>query len=916
MAKNKEEQTHLFSEPSVEYDLTLEEQARKEEYQEQWRQYLQDPEFRQILGFPSGDDEAISALSDPPYYTACPNPFLNEIIEEWQAERLEIQKTLDLLDEDDESDDSYHREPFAADVAEGRSGKIYNAHSYHTKVPPQAIMRYILHYSYPGDIVLDGFAGTGMTGIAGQLCDNKNEIQNLGYIVNDENIIDQKGDLFSKIGIRKVIVNDISPYASFIAANYCLPEKNDFKKNANNLIAEVEKEIGWLYETWHPNVNDQKRTRGIINYIIWSEVFICPNCSIEMSFWDMAVDHVKKQLQNEWVCPNCDILVSKSPSKDSAASKLERAYELFYDENIGEKVRQIKQIPAYINYSIGKNRFEKIPDQADIDLIEKISRQRIPFFFPCEKLNAGEKTNDPFNLGITHTHHFYTKRNLWTVATFFNYMDNLNITIRDKNKLRFLISSYNFSHSTKMSRVIFKGGGKKPVLTGYQSGTLYISSLPVEKNVINGIKKKINQINSAFSYIQGEHTIVTNQSATDLRNIPEKSIDYIFVDPPFGGNIMYSELNYLAEAWLGIYTNIKEEAITNKYHVKGLPQYQGLMEKSFSEFYRVLKPGRWITVEFHNTKNSVWNSIQEALLRACFVVADVRTFDKKQGTFNQVSATGSVKSDLIISAYKPRDQFVENFNKTAGHADGVWEFVRNHLAQLPIIVERDGILETIGERLAYLLFDRMIAFHIQRGVTIPISASEFYLGLSNKFILRDGMYFLPDQAPKYDKAWLKAESIQQLSLFVTDEKSSIQWIRQQLDPSTGGISQTYQDIQPKFLKQLQQARHEQLPELMEILEQNFLQDEQGRWYVPDPNKASDLEKIRNKTLLREFNQYLEGKKQLKQFRTEAVRAGFAEAWQRKDFNTIVKIAERLPERVLQEDPDLLMYYDNASLRVD
>ncbi len=197
-----------------------------------------------------------------------------------------------------------------------------------------------------------------------------------------------------------------------------------------------------------------------------------------------------------------------------------------------------------------------------------------------------------------------------------------------------------------------------------------------------------------------------------------------------------------------------------------------------------------------------------------------------------------------------------------------------------------------------------------------MSAASFYQELKTKFPERDGMYFLPDQVHKYDKKKLEIKVVSQLTLFITDEKTTIQWLYQQLNPSTQGKPLTYPELQPQFLKQLQQARHEQLPELLEILEQNFLQDEQGRWYVPDPNKANDLEKIRNKALMQEFNQYLEGKKWLKQFRTEAVRAGFADAWQRKDFDTIVKVAERLSETVLQEDPDLLMYYDNASLRAD
>jgi hypothetical protein len=298
------------------------------------------------------------------------------------------------------------------------------------------------------------------------------------------------------------------------------------------------------------------------------------------------------------------------------------------------------------------------------------------------------------------------------------------------------------------------------------------------------------------------------------------------------------------------------------------------------------------------------------------VAADVRTFDKQQGTFNQVTASGSVKQDLIISAYKPRTGFEQRFAREAGTPEGAWAFVRQHLAQLPVVVRTDGQLETLSERQDYLLFDRMVAFHIQRGATVPLSAPEFYAGLRQRFVERDGMFFLPEQVAEYDRARLEAESVAQLSLFVDDEKTAVQWLRQQLDPQVGGHPQTYQELQPQFLQQLHQARHEDLPELSEMLEQNFLQDDADRWYVPDPSKASDLEKLRRKALLREFKTYLEGKGRLRKVRTEAVRAGFADAWQRKDYATIVQVAERLDASVLQEDPELLMYYDNASLRVE
>lgn len=378
---------------------------------------------------------------------------------------------------------------------------------------------------------------------------------------------------------------------------------------------------------------------------------------------------------------------------------------------------------------------------------------------------------------------------------------------------------------------------------------------------------------------------------------------------------MYSELNFLWEAWLGVFTNNAPEAIVNKAQRKGLPEYQALMEACFREFYRVLKPGRWITVEFHNSQNAVWNAIQEALLQAGFVVADVRTLDKQQGTFKQVTTTAAVKQDLIISAYKPRTAFERQFLSEGGSVQGAWAFVRQHLEQLPTPRLENGVVEFLEERQAYLLYDRMVAFHLVRGLAVPLSAAEFYQGLAQRFLERDGMYFTPAQAAEYDKLRLNAERVEQLALFVTDEKSALQWLRQALDPAMGGHPQTYQELQPRFIQQLHQARYEKMPELRQMLEENFLQDASGRWYNPNPDHQADLEALRQRSLLREYKEYLNTKGMLKTFRSEAIRAGFSADWKERNYANIVRIAERLPENVLREDPALLMYYHNASLRV-
>jgi hypothetical protein len=430
----------------------------------------------------------------------------------------------------------------------------------------------------------------------------------------------------------------------------------------------------------------------------------------------------------------------------------------------------------------------------------------------------------------------------------------------------------------------------------------------------------------------------------------EDVIDYIFVDPPFGANLMYSELNFLWECWHQVFTNAESEAIENKTQGKTLDDYHQIMVSCFKRAYKLLKPGRWMTVEFSNTKAQVWNVLQNALQVSGFVIASVAALNKGQGTFNAQTNPTSVEQDLVISAYKPSTSMIEEIRTTKNTEESAWTFVRNHLQKLPVFVGRKGEADLIVERTPRVLFDRMVAYHVQNGYSVPISSAEFQAGVAQRFPMRDGMAFLETQVIEYDKKRLLAKEFVQTTLFVSDENSAIEWLRQQLMQKP----QTRQDLHPNFMKELQHiSKHELLPELDVLLEQNFLMYDgtgpvpsqihaylstdfkdlrnlekedpklqakaKNRWYVPDPNKQADLEKLRERSLLREFNSYIEelgkSKKKLRQFRTEAIRAGFKTAWGNQDYQTIVDVGQRLPEKVLQEDSTMLMYYDNAQVRL-
>ena len=878
------------------------------------REKLKDPEFRKIAGFPIGSDEDILALSDPPYYTACPNPFIADFI-------MHYGKSHD-------PSKPYRREPFAADVSEGKNDPIYNAHSYHTKVPHKAIMRYILHYTEPGDVVFDGFCGTGMTGVAAQMCGDKTVVESLGYRVDKDGTVsqqesDENGKTiwkpFSKLGARRAVLNDLSPAATFIAYNYNTPvDVVAFEREAKRILKEVEAECGWMYETLHTD----GKTKGKINYTVWSDVFVCPDCTRDVVFWEAAVDKEEKSVIDEFPCPHCGAMLTKR--------RMDRAWVSKYDSSINQTIRQAKQVPVLINYSVSGKRVEKTLDKGDLALISRIDNGDIPHWFPTDRMMEGGETrrNDP--IGITHVHHFYTKRQLWVLATLLSKCDL---------HTRLIFQSIVATLCSRLVRYNLGNRGNGPL-----SGTLYVSSLNAEAEVAKVAEGKAKDFVKAF--LARDREYIQCQSLENTV-IPPNTIDYLFLDPPFGSNLNYSELNSIWEAWLKVLTNNKPEAIENSVQGKGPNEYRYLMTTCFKEAYRVLKPGRWMTVEFSNTKASVWNSIQTALTEAGFIVANVSALDKQQGSFKAVTTPTAVKQDLIISAYKPNGGFEERFQKEVSTEEGVWDFVRTHLKYLPVVKRGANIhLIAVTERDPRILYDQMVAYYVRKGYPVPLNSAAFQEGLSQRFSYRDGMYFLPDQVAEYDKKKMAAGGMEQMALFVSDESSAIAWLRQQLKDKP----QTFQDIHPLFIKELGGwQKHEKALELSELLEQNFLRyDGKGevpnqihsylstnfkelrnlpkddeslrakgkdRWYVPDPNKTGDLEKLRERSLLKEFEDYrTSSQKRLKVFRLEAVRAGFKKAWQERDYATIIVVAIKIPEIVLQEDPKLLMWYDQAVTR--
>ncbi|EAA0009784.1 TPA: DNA methyltransferase [Clostridioides difficile] len=597
--------------------------------------------------------------------------------------------------------------PYDSPIESNRGGSLYNAHSYPTKIDYKSIMKYILFHTKAGDLVLDPFSGSGTTGVAAIQC-GKSDSETIKEL-KDQGISVQDGE-------RKAMLVDISTLATFISSSLLTKcDRKDFDRYVNEVITETEKEISWMYKVVNREGEEEE-----LRQVIWSEVFKCPKCGKHMTYWEAGVDQENKKFNDTLKCNYCSNEYEKSIEN--------KVFDTKFDSIINENIETVRREPVRIYVQKGKEKYYRECIQQDKDLLKKIENYKINTVIPIVKMmfkdgNWGEMYRSGYHKGITHVHHFYTKRNLIAISTMWEKAMNTPEFVR--NKILFLISSYNLSNSTLMTRAVYKSSCDDLVITGYQNGQLYLGSISVEKNVINGIKNvKLSTIKKAFDEIGwgSENIRISTQSNIKL-DIPDNSVDYIFTDPPFGQDIIYSEMNFISEAWINTFTNNVEEAIICRAQNKSISEYKELLTDSFKEMYRVLKKGRSATIVFHNSKKDVWNATLEALYESGFDIVDTSILDKKQGSIKQVKSSNSVSKDIVIHALKP-DYKISKLNESGLD---VWRYIDYTIEEF----RKNGMLNI--DDIKQYLYSYYLAYAIKNKSTIEYDSKMFYKKLKEKY---------------------------------------------------------------------------------------------------------------------------------------------------------------------------------------
>ena len=253
------------------------------------------------------------------------------------------------------------------------------------------------------------------------------------------------------------------------------------------------------------------------------------------------------------------------------------------------------------------------------------------------------------------------------------------------------------------------------------------------------------------------------------------------------------------------------------------------------------------------------------------------------------------------------DMFLDSSNN-----NNAWTFVEEHLQHLPIHQLVGKSTSSIVERSPKILYDRLISYYVQHGLPVPMDAQEFQSGLRERFVERDGMFFTAVQAAEYEEKRKHTDGFVPMGIIVSDEANGIEWLKNQLRDNP----KTYQQIQPEWMQAINGLRKgDILPELKTLLEENFIEMEDGKWRLPNIQDDVDKNLLRTKALLKEFNLYKEQaskpKAKLKEVRVEALRTGFKQCYIDKDFATIVLVGDKIPQNLRDEDEVLLQFYDIA-----
>jgi hypothetical protein len=432
----------------------------------------------------------------------------------------------------------------------------------------------------------------------------------------------------------------------------------------------------------------------------------------------------------------------------------------------------------------------------------------------------------------------FSKRNLWAIASYFFAAGDAD-DVAQGDAFRFGLTSILLAMS-KMQGYVEDPRFPNQLMRG----TYYLPQISREYNVGVWLDGKLTNLLAGYSKINGERQsnalIISTQSATKLDAIPSSSIDYIFTDPPYSDNVQYGELNFIWEAWLDADTHWHgDEIIVNQTRGRSEADWAAMMKLAMCECYRVLKPGRWMSLCYHDTSEGTWELVQDIMAEVGFLVdksESVLFIDTGQKSYNQLTADKATKRDLVLNFRKPKpgewrvtqifipaDVDVPTFKELAS------QVIRNYLTAHPG-ADKDKV------------YDAVVSCMVRKG---QMEVHDFGNLLRNVAEENQGRWYLKETADQMDEA----EQAKLSSAATRLEKFIGKYLKQH--PEEEGVHYTY--LQEEFfgITRTEWPRRE----LLEWLPEYFVKTPSGTWRLPDKEEGEQLTELREAGTLRRIKRF-------------------------------------------------------------
>jgi len=722
----------------------------------------------------------------------------------------------------EQSTDNYQTDAFQDAITLSRATSIYHMHTYWSKKPHDAIRQYISHYTNEGDIVLDPMCGSGGTALAALM-----------------------------VG-RKAIAIDRSPAATFITANYCCPQDAAAVRKAYSIVAaDVKKEMDWLYKTRCDRCDGQATTV----YTLYSQVFQCPRCLAKVPLFD---------------CVECEGRTGAGKPKKVAACP--HCFAKKHVEEISTRDEKLGAIPVLVAYICEAGcrpaRAERRHNDSDkkkreyfksYDLakLEEIEGKTIPHWYPTDRMMHANIAEErwglmwrPYHKGIERVCDFYSKRNLWALGALHSAIEKLN-TCR-------LSAMFNFTSIALKTSLMMAHNSDG--IGRIQKGTLYVPALIHDVNVGRFWDESAADMIRGYEELSlsTNDLIVSTQDAQSL-DMPSNSIDYIFTDPPYSWKVQFGEMNFIWESWLKLDNRWhSSEIIVNEHRGMSEDDWADKMRRVIAECYRVLKPGRWMSLCYHDTSEGTWELLQDLCAEIGFFAdaSDAVVYiDGTQKSIKQVTAEQVARRDLVINFRKPRpgdwrvtqvfipaDADVPTFNELARRV--IRDFLAAHPGALKDRVYdalvsclvRKGQMETHD----FEALLRSVAEEVQQPVKEDLFRNK-EADLWGSHV--QSRWYLKETADQLDQAEQSKEdaAARRLEKFIGDHLTK--------NPHLEGVH--YTDVFEQYVPVQDKPRRL----LADWLPEYFIKTANGTWRLPDKEEATHLAKLRSAGTLRRIKRF-------------------------------------------------------------